>query len=274
MPHRTARYGGSRRAPYVASLRQWSNFMRVLDEQGMTVGELERRARAKPQLDAMRRWGYVTVGPDPDDPRRRPPERALLVVPTEAGRQAQAVWRPLPAAIETRWRARFGAEEMDELRATLQGLRDGLGLNLPRFLTGFYGGYAAKPWEGSADEVDDPLPLPALLSQVLQAFALEYEQEATASLCYSANVVRLLDEDGANVGQLPRRSGVAIEPIRRLAPGAARSAAPTCWRTFPCRVRVGTPMGLQAPAPPPRCAEAPGSASHTGGGGSWFRLPR
>jgi len=214
MPHRTARYGGSRRAPYVASLRQWSNFMRVLDEQGMTVGELERRARAKPQLDAMRRWGYVTVGPDPDDPRRRPPERALLVVPTEAGRQAQAVWRPLPAAIETRWRARFGAEEMDELRATLQGLRDGLGLNLPRFLTGFYGGYAAKPWEGSADEVDDPLPLPALLSQVLQAFALEYEQEATASLCYSANVVRLLDEDGANVGQLPRRSGVAIEPIR------------------------------------------------------------
>jgi len=157
---------------------------------------------------------------------------------------------------------------------TLQALRDGLGLNLPQFLTGFHGGYAAKPWDGPADEADDPLPLPALLSQVLQAFALEYEQEATASLSCSANVLRLLDEDGANVGQLPRRSGVAIEPIRRLAPGAARSAAPTCWRTFPCRVRVGTPMGLQAPAPPPRCAEAPGSASHTGGGGSWFRLPR
>jgi hypothetical protein len=64
MQHRTTRYGGSRAAPYAASLRQWSNFMRVLDVHGLTVGELERRTRAKPQLDAMRRWGYVTVGPD------------------------------------------------------------------------------------------------------------------------------------------------------------------------------------------------------------------
>ena len=214
MPHRTARNGGSRRAPYAASLRQWSNFMRVLDDHGMTVGELERRTRAKPQLDAMRRWGYVTVGPGPHDPRQPPRQRELLVVPTRAGRHAQAVWRPLPEAIETRWRARFGAEEVDELRGTLQALRDGLGLDLPQFLTGFYGGYAAPPGDGPADVSDDPLPLSALLSQVLQAFALEYEQSATASLCYSANVLRLLDEDGVQVGQLPRASGVAIEPIR------------------------------------------------------------
>jgi len=103
---------------------------------------------------------------------------------------------------------------MDELRATLQALRDGFGLDLPEFLTGFYGGYTAKPWDGPDDVTDEPLPLSALLSQVLQAFALQYEQEATASLCYSANVLRLLDEDGVTVGQLPRRSGVAIEPIR------------------------------------------------------------
>jgi hypothetical protein len=213
MPHRTTRLGGSRRAPYATSLRQWSNFMRVLGERGLTVGELERRTRAKPQLDGMRRWGYVTIGPDPDDPRRKPPARDHLVVPTEAGRHAQAVWRPLPETIEARWRERFGAPEMGALRATLETLRVRLDLDLPHFLTDSYRGYAVKAGDGPA-AVEDRLPLPALLSQVLQAFALEYEQDADASLCYSANVLRLLDEDGVEVGKLPQRSGVAIPPIR------------------------------------------------------------
>ena len=214
MAHRTTRFGGSRAAPYAASLRQWSNFMRVLDEQGLTVAELERRTRAKPQLDAMRRWGYVTVGPDPHDQRPKPPQRELLVVPTKTGRQAQLVWQPLPGAIEARWRERFGAENIRELRTTLAALRNQIGLDLPQFLTGFYGGYVAEPGDRPVEVTEGPLPLPALLSQLLHAFALEYEQDASASLCYSANVLRLLDEDGLKVEQLPRRSGVAIEPLR------------------------------------------------------------
>jgi len=214
MPHRTSRYGGPRRAPYAASLRQWSNFMRVLDEHGLTVAELERRTGATPHLDGMRRWGYVSIGPDPEDPREKPPQREHVVVPTKAGRHAQEVWRPLPEAIEKRWAERFGSEEVAELRVRLQALRDGLGLDLPHFLTGSYGGYAAKPGDGPVEITEDRLPLSALLSQVLQAFALEYEQDAKASLCYSANVLRLLDEDGTRIAQLPRRSGVAVEPIR------------------------------------------------------------
>lgn len=59
-----------------------------------------------------------------------------------------------------------------------------------------------------------PLPLSALLSQALHAFALAYEADARASLAHGANVLRLLDEDGARIAQLPRRSGVAIEVIR------------------------------------------------------------
>jgi DNA-binding MarR family transcriptional regulator len=214
MPHRTTRYGGSRRAPYATSLRQWSNFMRVLDAPGLTVAELERRTRAKAQLDGMRRWGYVTIAAAPDDRRERPPGRELLVVPTAAGRQAQAVWRPLPEAIENRWRERFGAGEVSELRATLQVLSDGLGLDLPQFLTGFYGGYANQPGKGPPEAGADLLPLSALLSQVLHAFTLEYERTPWPSLCFSANVLRVLDEDGVKISQLPRRSGVAIESIR------------------------------------------------------------
>jgi DNA-binding MarR family transcriptional regulator len=217
MPHRTTRYGGQRRAPYAVSLRQWSNFMRVLGEPGLTVAALERRTRATPQLDGMRRWGYVTIGPGPRDQRERPPERELLVVPTEAGRQAQEFWRGLPDAIEARWRARFGAEEVGELRVTLTVLRDQLGLDLPQFLTQFYGGYVCQPGAGPAEAAEEPLPLSALLSQVLQAFALEYEQDARASLCYSANVLRLLDGEPAKIAPLARRSGVAIEAIRTAA---------------------------------------------------------
>ena len=228
--HRTTRYGGSRAAPYAASLRQWSNFMRVLDVHGLTVGELERRTRAKPQLDAMRRWGYVTIGPDPQDRRPKPPQRELLVVPTTKGRQAQMVWRPLPEAIEARWRERFGASDVGDLRATLEALRDDLGLDLPQFLTGIYGGYATPPGQGSPEAAESPLPLSALLSQVLQAFALDYEQHATVSLCYSANVLRLIDEDGARIEQLPRRSGVAIEPIRTAVGILARRGVITTAR--------------------------------------------
>ena len=214
MPHRTTRHGGPHRAPYAASLRQWSNFMRVLGEEGLTVAELERSTRAKPQLDAMRRWGYVTIAPHPEDRRAKPPLRDHVVVPTAAGRRAQQVWRPLPEAIEARWRERFGAGLVGELRAQLEALREGLGLDLPHFLTTFYGGYAEQPGDGPLEVTAEPLPLSALLSQVLHAFALEYEQDAKASLCYSANVLRLLDEDGAKIATLPRRSGIAIEPIQ------------------------------------------------------------
>jgi DNA-binding MarR family transcriptional regulator len=221
MPHHTTLYGGSRRTPYATSLRQWSNFMRVLGPEGLTVAELERRTRAKPQLDGMRRWGYVTIAPDPDDPRPRPPARAHLVVPTPAGRQAQTIWRPLPDAIEERWRERFGREQTGELRATLQTLTDQLGLDLPQFVTDFYGGFVTRPPTRPPDRPADPadddrarLPLSALLSQTLHAFALAYEEDARASLSHTANVLRLLDEDGARIAELPRRSGVGLDATR------------------------------------------------------------
>ena len=49
---------------------------------------------------------------------------------------------------------------------------------------------------------------------MLQGLALEYETDSPAPLSYSANVLRLLGEDGIRVSGLPERSGVAIEPLR------------------------------------------------------------
>ncbi|HEY3774915.1 MAG TPA: hypothetical protein VGL69_18065 [Solirubrobacteraceae bacterium] len=219
-PHRTTRFGGPRGAVYATSLVCWSNFMRAVPDQGVSIAELERTVRARLPLDGMRRWRYVTIAPDPGDQRARVPRREWRITPTLAGLGAQSVWRGLPEEIEQRWARRFGASTVAGLREDLEALVRGLRLtDLPQWLTGHYGGYAGQELEFSrgtpAAAPDEwPLPFSALLSQVLQGLALEYETDSPAPLSYSANVLRLLGEDGIMVSGLRERSGIAIEPLR------------------------------------------------------------
>lgn len=222
MPHRTTRFGGPRGAPFAASLMLWSNFMRAVPEDGVSIAELERRVRARLPLDGMRRWKYVTIAAEAEaDPEReRVPRRDWRITPTAAGLRAQSVWRGLPEEIERRWTDRFGAGTVAGLRTDLEEVVRGLGLtDLPHWITGRYGGYAGQRLEfnrsaPAADEGEWPPPLSALLCQLLQAFATEYEADSDASLSYSANVLRLLDEDGVKIAEMPRRSGIAVEPLR------------------------------------------------------------
>jgi hypothetical protein len=55
--------------------------------------------------------------------------------------------------------------------------------------------------------------LAALLSQVLLGFTLEFERDSVVSLPIGANVVRLLDDSGVPLRDLPARSGVSKEAI-------------------------------------------------------------
>jgi DNA-binding MarR family transcriptional regulator len=59
----------------------------------------------------------------------------------------------------------------------------------------------------------DDLPLPALLSRVLVAFAVEFERESATSLAISANVLRVLGDDWALVRDLPSLGGVSKEAV-------------------------------------------------------------
>jgi hypothetical protein len=52
------------------------------------------------------------------------------------------------------------------------------------------------------------------LEKIVGALVLAYEADSDASLSYSANVLRILDEDGVQIARLPRRSGVAPESLR------------------------------------------------------------
>jgi hypothetical protein len=67
MRHRTTRDGsaGSLHAPWLLSPMTWPNCMRFVEEDGLPVGELKRRARTTTNLAGMQRWGYITIEKDP-----------------------------------------------------------------------------------------------------------------------------------------------------------------------------------------------------------------
>ena len=227
MRHRTTRHGvaehisseGSLHAPWLVSLVMWVNCMQFVGEAGVTAGELELLARTKTNLNGMERWGYITVEPDPADPRPKPPRAAWVIRATSAGRKAQEIWAPLFGVIEKRWRERFGDAEVARLRELLWALIEKTGMDLPDCLPILgYGLLSQGPGPKRApapreSDAGSRLALSALLSRVLLAFAIEFERESELSLAISANLLRVLDEEGVRVRDLPRLSGVSKEAI-------------------------------------------------------------
>jgi hypothetical protein len=228
MPHRTTNHGatpGDRNAPWLVSLAMWANCMRFLPEAGATVSELRRLARTRTNLDGMRRWGYIRLEPGRSGGPR--PKDDPLLRPTAAGRAAQDVWRPLSGVIEQRWRERFGGGETDRLRDALAAVAARLDASLPDCLPilgyGLFslGGRpgddrypaeligAERPGAERAGE----LPLWALLSRPLLAFAIEFERESDLSLAISADVLRALGDRAVPLRDLPRLTGVSKEAI-------------------------------------------------------------
>jgi hypothetical protein len=227
LEHRLAQAGGGAR---VTSLTMWSNFLRFVGD-GITVGELPaasglQKARMHSTLGGMERWGYVYVAPAPAE---HPPStkrdgygsarafRADWVVrPTPPGRNAQEIWPRLHGEIEERWEQRFGASAISELRSSLRAIVDRLDIELPEFLPilGSANGLAADvpPRERRTDSgAASSLHLPGLLSKVLLAYTIDFESESELSLPVSANFVRVLDDSGVAVRELPLAAGVSKE---------------------------------------------------------------
>lgn len=227
MPHRTTRYGathGSRHEPWLVSLAMWSNCMQFIGEEGVRVGELENLARTATNLNGMERWGYVLVQPDPADSRLKPPRSDWVVRATAKGREAQKVWRPLFDAIEKRWQARFGKNEIARLRESLWALVSQIDANLPDCLPILGFGLFSRvrdhivrtPSRGkdqNKNRAGSSLPLSALLSRALLAFALDFEHDSDLSLAISANLMRVLGEDQVSVRELALLAGVSKEAI-------------------------------------------------------------
>jgi DNA-binding MarR family transcriptional regulator len=258
MPHRTTRHGGSRHAPWLVSLVMWFNCMRFVGSEGVTVRALERLARTATNLAGMGRWGYIVVAPDPSDRRPKPPHADWVVHATPAGRRAQEVWRPLCGVIETRWQQRFGSDAMGSLHAAMVALVSQLDAGLPDCLPILGYGLTARDVRpeqriaaANASTNPDGLALPALLSKLLLAFTLEFEREAEVSLAISANVLRLVGDQGVPIRDLPRlatvsreASAVALSFLEKQGYAVVQLEAPGS-RT---NVVVLTPKGLAAQA--------------------------
>jgi DNA-binding MarR family transcriptional regulator len=225
-PHRTTDHGskgGSGQGPWLASMVMCMNCMRFVGEEGVRVGELKKLARTETNLNGMERWGYIVVEPDPADERAKPPRSDWMIRATRKGRMAQKVWRPLFGEIEKRWEERFGKEEIVRLRKSLLALIEKMDVELPDCLPILgYGLLSKGPKDerlaagerGRERKSAASLPLPALLSRVLLAFAMEFERESELSFAICANVMRVLDEKGVRVRDLPLLSGVSKEAIR------------------------------------------------------------
>jgi DNA-binding MarR family transcriptional regulator len=203
------------------SLVMWSNFMRYVGPQGISLHALAARSRdplAGQRALGLERWGYITIAP-PRDERGARPAPDWFVRATAAGRRAQAAWERLLPAIERRWGTRFGTAAVTELREALAALVVELDPSLPDYvpIVG-YGMFARErpavnvsmlPADGAAAG----RTLPALLSKALLAFTLDFERGSDVSLTIAADVLRLIDRAGVRVGDLPRLGGVSKEAI-------------------------------------------------------------
>jgi DNA-binding MarR family transcriptional regulator len=252
MPHRTTNHRASsvQPGPWLVSLAMWSNCMQFVPEHGITVRELERLARTATNWNGMERWGYIVVNPDPADSRPRPPRSDWIVHATPKGRRAQEVWRPLFGVIEDRWRARFGEVAIDRLRESLGALTRDLDPALPDCLPILgYGLFSRVQEQQLRTPIKTDLSLPALLSRLLLAFAIEFEREWPLSLAIGANILRVLDDNGIRLRDLPLLTGVSKESIA-MALGILRKAGVAVIGSDPAggrgkTVRL-TPKGREA----------------------------
>lgn len=194
------------------SYPMWANGLRLIDEKGITVDELQARAHARCNLAGLERWGWIAVG-DRGAKRRvgygtqRGIRADTVVRPTRAGVDARLLWPGAVAEVETRWEARFGAESIASLRRALDSGRGNLPWSLPevhpsdRFVTHVI--------EGEEAETDHPLV--AALGRALSAMTVGHEANAAASLPIAANALRLLADRALSARQLATVSGISRE---------------------------------------------------------------
>jgi DNA-binding MarR family transcriptional regulator len=212
MPHRTSRgpAAGTRGGPWLVSLAMWSNFLCHLDYRrdaaGAPLHDVDDLVRMT-NLGGLERWGYLVITP-PDD-RPTAPRREHVVRPTDAALRAAAIWRPLAGEIEQRWQDRF---DVRRLATALRALTSRFDRPLPRYLP------VVNFGDGMRTHVPDvrrpyETDLSVQLSHALTVLTVEFEAAADVSLPVSANVLRVLDDSGVLVRDLPARSGVSKESI-------------------------------------------------------------
>ena len=218
----------------IPPLAVWANVLRAIDAEGTDQRQLGRRAViskrvAEVVVSRLERNGRVSVEATAIPGRRG---KARIVHLTPDGTAARNAAARLVDTVQEDWRQRFGNDGIVRLREALSSVVDRLPVELPHHVTG-YG--AGDPSVTGGDYVlEDPgppripghgldwpvvirepgnmagdLPLPALLSQVLAAFAIDYERERLGHLSAVSNFLRLVGNEGVTLDRAQALGGVS-----------------------------------------------------------------
>jgi len=210
----------------------WSNLLRFV-EGGIAVGELVEltglpRSRALSALGGVERWRYVTIEAGrAGHGSARGLKDDFVVLLTPAGRRAAAIWPSLGQEIAARWRERFGVAPLAELEVALHAVVDPLAIELPAYvpiLVGSNGMVLDLPPRERPGRSDEAQPLVVLLARAVMRYGLDFESESLLSLALSSNVLRVLDETGVAVPDLPRRAGISKEAVAMALTALRRTA--------------------------------------------------
>ena len=191
----------------------WANALRVIGDDGLDLRELGPRAiLAKRAVRVVVRdleaQGWIGI-------EKVANVRGLRMLRlTAPGRHAREAGERLASAVERRWRGRYGAATIDGLRAALAAIADTIDVELPHYLTGYGPGDGAITGGPYLPEQAGPpripargeewpvvlrwskateLPLFALVSIVLAAFAIDYERERLGDLRSASTLLQALD---------------------------------------------------------------------------------
>jgi DNA-binding MarR family transcriptional regulator len=157
----------------------------------------------------------------------RVPEPDAVIRPTAWGIEARDTGQAVTAEVESRWHDRLGREEFAALRAALTGIVEKLDPALADCLPILgYGlrtrreqrdkartGESAVSVPPASGATAGDLPLWALLSRPLVAFAAQYEAAPGPSLAISADILRVLTAGGVHTKDIPALGGVSKEAV-------------------------------------------------------------
>ena len=201
--------------PTVPSLDLWANLLRAIDPARIDLRELpvilrlSKRAVRTRIATAVRRGWVEELKTD---------RGGGLVRLTPIGSEVAVRWKALQQAAEDRWQTRAGLHVAKQLRTSLEALVAAFPLEHPHYPASYgladasiTGGNGVdwKPVPRSGTDTVSNLPLSALVSQAVVAFAMQYEELSPVALSLSASVIRQIPAEGRLLQDLGRSPGVA-----------------------------------------------------------------
>ena len=201
------------------TLPVWSNVLRVFGTLALTEQELGMRAILSKRVVRVVLRDFRRLGWLESDAARN---RAFRL--TDRGMALEGVARRRLVEVEGRWRNRFGPAVIESLRNGLAAVAASLELEWPWYLTGY--GPADPSLTGGSFLPTEPgpprvpgrgeewpviprdtalpateLPLSALLSKVLAAFTVEYEEEHLGPLGAASVFLAQVPEDAVSLAR-------------------------------------------------------------------------